>query len=84
MTVGTGMAEHNNYAVEFFNAVRELKRLFPLAKTSGGVIDSCPGQKGQTSRATTDSLTACVNESGRRARSVATATHRPVIKSCRN
>ncbi len=37
LTVGTGMAEHNNYAVEFFNAVRELKRLFPLAKTSGGV-----------------------------------------------
>ena len=37
LTVGTGMAEHANYAVEFFNAVRELKRLFPLAKTSGGV-----------------------------------------------
>jgi 5-methyltetrahydrofolate--homocysteine methyltransferase len=37
MPVGTGMEEHNNYAVEFFNAVRELKRLFPFAKTSGGV-----------------------------------------------
>jgi 5-methyltetrahydrofolate--homocysteine methyltransferase len=37
MPIGTGMDEHNNYAVEFFNAVRELKRLFPLAKTSGGV-----------------------------------------------
>src|SRR5439155_27114541 len=37
MPIGTGMEEHNNYAVEFFNAVRELKRLFPLAKTSGGV-----------------------------------------------
>jgi len=37
LTIGTGMEEHNNYAVEFFNAVRELKRRFPLAKTSGGV-----------------------------------------------
>src|SRR5262249_5618047 len=37
LTIGTGMEEHNNYAVEFFNAVRELKRLFPAAKTSGGV-----------------------------------------------
>src|SRR5215510_419633 len=31
------MEEHNNYAVEFLEAVRELKRLFPAAKTSGGV-----------------------------------------------
>ncbi len=37
MPIGTGMDEHNNYAVEFFNAVRELKRLFPFSKTSGGV-----------------------------------------------
>jgi 5-methyltetrahydrofolate--homocysteine methyltransferase len=37
LTIGTGLEEHNNYAVEFFGAVRELKRLFPLAKTSGGV-----------------------------------------------
>ncbi|MBY0233263.1 MAG: dihydropteroate synthase, partial [Gemmataceae bacterium] len=37
LAIGTGMAEHANYAVEFFDAVRELKRLFPLAKTSGGV-----------------------------------------------
>ena len=37
MPIGTGMDEHNNYAVEFFNAVRELKRRFPFAKTSGGV-----------------------------------------------
>ena len=37
LTIGTGMEEHNNYAVEFFNAVRELKRLVPKAKTSGGV-----------------------------------------------
>ncbi|HZZ82277.1 MAG TPA: methionine synthase [Gemmataceae bacterium] len=37
MPIGTGMEEHNNYAVEFFNAVRELKSMFPRAKTSGGV-----------------------------------------------
>src|SRR5262249_20404375 len=37
LTVGTGMEEHNNYGVEFIEAVRELKRLFPKAKTSGGV-----------------------------------------------
>lgn len=37
LTVGTGMEEHNNYAVEFIEAVRELKRVFPDAKTSGGV-----------------------------------------------
>ncbi len=37
LTVGTGMDEHNNYAVEFFEAVRRLKQMFPLSKTSGGV-----------------------------------------------
>src|SRR5262249_31049897 len=34
LTVGTGMEEHNDYAVEFIEAVRELKRIFPEAKTS--------------------------------------------------
>jgi len=37
LTVGTGMEEHANYAVEFFEAVRRLKQMFPHAKTSGGV-----------------------------------------------
>jgi 5-methyltetrahydrofolate--homocysteine methyltransferase len=37
LTVGTGIEEHNNYAVEFIEAVRELKEKLPLAKTSGGV-----------------------------------------------
>ena len=37
LTVGTGIEEHNNYAVEFIEAVREVKRRLPLAKTSGGV-----------------------------------------------
>jgi 5-methyltetrahydrofolate--homocysteine methyltransferase len=37
LTVGTGIEEHNNYAVEFIEAVRRLKTMFPEAKTSGGV-----------------------------------------------
>jgi 5-methyltetrahydrofolate--homocysteine methyltransferase len=37
LTVGTGIEEHANYAVEFIEAVRRLKQLFPEAKTSGGV-----------------------------------------------
>jgi 5-methyltetrahydrofolate--homocysteine methyltransferase len=37
LTVGTGIEEHNNYAVEFIDTVRELKRRYPRAKTSGGV-----------------------------------------------
>ncbi len=37
LTVGTGIEEHNNYAVEFIAAVRELKRAFPDCRTSGGV-----------------------------------------------
>ena len=48
LTVGTGMEEHNNYAVEFFEAVRGSSRLFPLAKTSGGVSNvsfSLPRQR---------------------------------------
>ncbi|MBI3899353.1 MAG: methionine synthase [Gammaproteobacteria bacterium] len=35
--IATGIAEHNNYAVDFIDATRELKRRFPLAHTSGGV-----------------------------------------------
>jgi 5-methyltetrahydrofolate--homocysteine methyltransferase len=37
LTVGTGMDEHANYAVEFFEAVRRIKQECPGAKTSGGV-----------------------------------------------
>jgi len=35
--VATGIEEHNNYAVDFIEATREIKRLMPLAKISGGV-----------------------------------------------
>ncbi|XP_065662214.1 methionine synthase isoform X2 [Hydra vulgaris] len=37
LTIGTGMEEHNNYAVDFLNAVREIKKLCPHARTSGGL-----------------------------------------------
>ncbi|CAN5726585.1 hypothetical protein BH10BAC2_BH10BAC2_50140 [soil metagenome] len=35
--VATGIEEHNNYAVDFIEATREIKRLVPLTKVSGGV-----------------------------------------------
>ena len=37
LTVATGMEEHNNYAVDFFNAVREIKKTLPHCLVSGGV-----------------------------------------------
>jgi 5-methyltetrahydrofolate--homocysteine methyltransferase len=37
LTVATGMEEHNDYAVAFFEAVRRIKETCPGAKTSGGV-----------------------------------------------
>ncbi|WP_309385297.1 methionine synthase [Cerasicoccus frondis] len=37
LTVATGMEEHNNYAVDFIEAVREVKQKCPGARTSGGL-----------------------------------------------
>ncbi len=37
LTVGTGMEEHSNYAVEFIEALRRIKSECPGARTSGGV-----------------------------------------------
>lgn len=37
LTVGTGIDEHNNYAVDFIEAVREIKATLPGCKVSGGV-----------------------------------------------
>ena len=37
LTVATGMAEHNSYAKDFIEAVREIKRVCPHARTSAGV-----------------------------------------------
>lgn len=35
--VATGIEEHNNYAVDFIEATREIKQKLPLTKVSGGV-----------------------------------------------
>lgn len=37
LTVATGMAEHNSYGADFIEAVRQIKKLCPKARTSAGV-----------------------------------------------
>lgn len=37
LTVGTGIDEHNNYAVDFIRATKWIKQNLPLAKVSGGI-----------------------------------------------
>jgi 5-methyltetrahydrofolate--homocysteine methyltransferase len=37
LTVATGIEEHNNYAVDFFEAIKWIKQNLPYAKTSGGI-----------------------------------------------
>ncbi|MCD4683278.1 MAG: methionine synthase, partial [Bacteroidales bacterium] len=37
LTIATGMDEHNNYAVDFINAIRWIKDNLPYAKVSGGI-----------------------------------------------
>lgn len=37
LTVATGMEEHNNYAVAFIEAVRQIKASLPGCRTSGGI-----------------------------------------------
>jgi 5-methyltetrahydrofolate--homocysteine methyltransferase len=37
LTVGTGIEEHNNYAVDFIEATRQIKATLPLCKVSGGI-----------------------------------------------
>src|SRR6478735_3588263 len=37
LTVGTGIEEHNNYALDFINATKWIKENLPHAKVSGGV-----------------------------------------------
>ena len=37
LTVATGIEEHNNYAVDFIEAIKEIKEVCPGAKTSGGI-----------------------------------------------
>lgn len=37
LTIATGIEEHNNYAVDFIEAVRWIKKNLPGARTSGGI-----------------------------------------------
>lgn len=37
LTIGTGIDEHNNYAVDFFETVKWIKINLPFVKTSGGI-----------------------------------------------
>ncbi len=37
LAIATGIEEHNNYAVDFINAIGEIKRTLPHARISGGV-----------------------------------------------
>jgi 5-methyltetrahydrofolate--homocysteine methyltransferase len=37
LSIGTGLAEHNRYAVDFIEAVREIKKRCPSVRTSGGL-----------------------------------------------
>ncbi|MBM3902195.1 MAG: methionine synthase [Verrucomicrobia bacterium] len=46
LTVGTGIEEHNNYAVDFIEATRWIKGHLPHAKVSGGVSNVSFGFRG--------------------------------------
>jgi 5-methyltetrahydrofolate--homocysteine methyltransferase len=48
LTVATGIEEHNNYAVEFIEAVREIKKTMPGCKTSGGLSNISFSFRGNT------------------------------------
>lgn len=37
LAIGTGLKEHNKYAIDFLEAVRQIKSELPLVKTSGGI-----------------------------------------------
>jgi 5-methyltetrahydrofolate--homocysteine methyltransferase len=37
LTVGTGIDEHKNYAIDFVRATRWIKENLPYAKVSGGI-----------------------------------------------
>ena len=37
LTLATGMDEHNSYGIDFIDAVREIKKRCPEARTSGGI-----------------------------------------------
>ncbi len=47
LTVATGIEEHNRYALDFIEAVKEIKKTCPFAMTSGGVSNLSFGFRGQ-------------------------------------
>ncbi len=47
LTVATGIEEHNNYAVDFIEATRQIKATLPYAKVSGGVSNISFSFRGQ-------------------------------------
>ncbi len=47
LTVATGIEEHNNYAVDFIEAARQIKATLPYAKVSGGVSNISFSFRGQ-------------------------------------
>jgi 5-methyltetrahydrofolate--homocysteine methyltransferase len=47
LTVGTGIEEHNDYAINFIEAVREIKKTCPYALTSAGVSNISFSFRGQ-------------------------------------
>lgn len=47
LTVATGIEEHNRYALDFIEAVKEIKETCPGALTSGGVSNLSFGFRGQ-------------------------------------
>merc|ERR1719223_2136174 len=48
LTIGTGMEEHNNYGVDFINAVKTIKEICPYVKISGGISNLSFGFRGVT------------------------------------
>jgi 5-methyltetrahydrofolate--homocysteine methyltransferase len=48
LTVATGIEEHNNYAVDFIEATRQIKASLPYVKVSGGVSNISFSFRGHT------------------------------------
>merc|ERR1719183_2502935 len=46
LTIGTGLAEHNNYGIDFIKATKRIKELCPWVKISGGVSNLSFGFRG--------------------------------------
>ena len=47
LTIGTGMDEHANYAIDFIDTIRFIKKELPFAKVSGGISNLSFSFRGQ-------------------------------------